>query len=846
MIYDKKSKDISVDKVGGKAHNLALLADVDVTVPEWFVLSCDVFYDFLGEDIEKYTSLLNDFSEESRLGILSLIRTREFSAKTKEMILEKVRSVFSEDDLLAVRSSATDEDGDKYSFAGMMESYLEVKPNEEIFGFIKKCYLSCFSERITKYRLENGIMNGAVGIAVIIQKMIVPNFAGVIFTSNPRTNDPDECLICAVRGVGEKLVSGDKNSTDYTVDCMGNITAVSENSEADIGEDIIRALYDAAMKVEESFKPRCARDIEFCIKDGKIYILQSRAITNYSFADKNKFRTILDNSNIIESYSGVTTPLTYTFAREVYSKIYKQTLKSFYVSDESIKSIESDLDNMLAFYQNKIYYRLNSWYKMTSLYPGYEKNKKYMENMMGVKVALRENHMQAKTRTLRIYASLLMKFASMKKHSRRFIEKFNAVTKPYYGNSFENFDNRSLLDVYNTLETEILNDFITPIANDMGAMVFYGMLTDKLKKKNIPNFEGLLGSVISKQGDVESAQQSEKLLDIAKKIRSDSTAREIFSKDTDEICGMIDSDLHVFSDIREYIYKYGARTMDELKLETVTLFEDPSFLIDTLKSYIRKEPVMPSVTQSSKENAETELLGYFGIHERWLVKRLIKITKYFIRNRESLRLRRTYIYSIVRSIYLQVGRNLTKDGTIKDHRDIFYLEKDEITNVILGKGKPAEELQRDIAVRKKEYSDNKDLPIYERMYFYGDITPENALPVYSKQERTDSGVICGVAGGGKVVEGIVKLVRDPSEATDLTGYILMAKRTDPGWTVLFPMADAIIIERGSVLSHSAVVAREMGLTLVAGIRGLTDKVRDGMRVRVDGINGTVEILDNEK
>ena len=193
MIYDKKSKDISVDKVGGKAHNLALLADVDVTVPEWFVLSCDVFYDFLGEDIEKYTSLLNDFSEESRLGILSLIRTREFSAKTKEMILEKVRSVFSEDDLLAVRSSATDEDGDKYSFAGMMESYLEVKPNEEIFGFIKKCYLSCFSERITKYRLENGIMNGAVGIAVIIQKMIVPNFAGVIFTSNPRTNDPDSC-----------------------------------------------------------------------------------------------------------------------------------------------------------------------------------------------------------------------------------------------------------------------------------------------------------------------------------------------------------------------------------------------------------------------------------------------------------------------------------------------------------------------------------------------------------------------------------------------------------------------------------------------------------------------------
>ena len=92
------------------------------------------------------------------------------------------------------------------------------------------------------------------------------------------------------------------------------------------------------------------------------------------------------------------------------------------------------------------------------------------------------------------------------------------------------------------------------------------------------------------------------------------------------------------------------------------------------------------------------------------------------------------------------------------------------------------------------------------------------------------------------MEGIVRLVEDPADA-QISDCILMAKRTDPGWTVLFPMAKAIIIERGSVLSHSAVVAREMGIPLVAGIRGLTDRVRDGMRVRVDGINGTVEIME---
>ena len=120
------------------------------------------------------------------------------------------------------------------------------------------------------------------------------------------------------------------------------------------------------------------------------------------------------------------------------------------------------------------------------------------------------------------------------------------------------------------------------------------------------------------------------------------------------------------------------------------------------------------------------------------------------------------------------------------------------------------------------------------------------LPVFGRKEVTlgDAATLQGVAGGGKVVEGIVKYVTEP-EDTDIEGYILMAKRTDPGWTVLFPMAKAIIIERGSVLSHSAVIAREMGITLVVGIRGLTKRIEDGMRIRVDGIRGTVEILEED-
>lgn len=831
--------NICPDTVGGKAYNLQRLCDIGAKVPEFFVLSAEVFRSFLGDNEGKLRNLLENYSENSRSAIISLIQSCDFSDEMRKEIVEKLSDIFGDGAQVSVRSSATDEDGERFCFAGMMESFLNINGAENILEAVKKCYLSCFSERAMEYRANNGLITPDISAAVIIQRMVNAELSGVIFTTEPTTNDPDLTLISAVNGLGEQLVSGECDSSDYIVDITGTIISRRE-ATAKLSDEIISKLFTAALDIEKKLVPRRAQDIEFCVKNGEVYILQCRPITAYSHIDKSCFRTVLDNSNIIESYSGVTTPLTFTFAREVYSKIYKQTLRSFYVSEEAILSIEDDLNNMLNFYENKIYYRLNSWYKMTALYPGYQKNKQYMENMMGVKTTMHESAAGAKTRLVRIYASFIRKLCRMKKDSRRFIERFNEVTKPYYGSDFKGLSSAEVLAVYDTLEREILDDFITPIANDMGAMVFYGMLTDQLKKKNIERYEGLISSVVSRQGNVESAEQSATVLRIVEEIKNSKELTELFSGDSEDIIPRLSGDEPVFRMIDEYIYRYGARTMDELKLETVTLFEDPSFLLDTIRGYLRCD-TLPEYGGEADPTAEKQLLSHFFVLKRPFIKLLLKITKFFIRNRESLRLRRTYIYSIVRNIYLRVGENLAAEKVISDRRDIFFLTKDEITDFVAEKGERPEVLRERIEQRRSEYEANKTRTIYERMYFYGDMTEENMLPIYSRQEVSGDDILRGVAGGGQVVTGVVKLVEDPTNA-DVEGYILMAKRTDPGWTVLFPMAKAIIIERGSVLSHSAVVAREMGMTLVAGIRGLTTVVKDGMTVRVDGVNGTVEII----
>jgi hypothetical protein len=832
---------LELNKVGGKAFNLARLSLNDFNVPPFIILDTDEFWNFLAKDKERYKELLLNYNASSLSEIRKLIENKEFSLISKERIKTKLDEVFKRHGKIIIRSSATDEDGNNYSFAGMMESYPDLSIEDDVFGYIKKCYLSCFSDRAMEYRALNKLIDEELSMAVIIQSMVESDFSAVAFTTDPQTNDPDEVFISVVKGTGEKLVSGEENSDDYVVDAEGDVRRLS--GSLDIDKRIIREIADIGKKIEESYDKKRARDIEIAIKDQKIYVLQERPISAYSHIDKGQFRTIYDNSNIIESYSGVTTPLTFSFAREVYEKVYRQTLNNFFISQEDIESIKEDLANMICFYQNKVYYRLNSWYKMTALYPGYNKNKKYMENMMGVKLELKEGKAKQKLRLFRIYLRFIHKLLRIKKDSLLFVDKFERITKDHFNNSFENYTNKGLVDLYRQLEENILDDFTTPITNDMGAMVFLGILNDALKKKKLSDYEGLLSKVLAKQGNVESLKQSIALIDLVNYINNDTQLKSYYQNtEIEKIIEELDKDNKINKQIKEYIYKYGSRAMEELKLETVTLFQDPRFLIQTIKNYLNMEKI-PAV-YSDEEFDIKDFYKHFSLFEKLYIKPVTEITKYFVKNRELLRLRRTYIYSIVRNIFLRMGQNFKEEGIIENARDIFFMNKNEAFDIASFGIVGYEDIRTQIEERKKEYEINKEKECYERMYFYGEVKEENMLPIYARQEiiSQDLNTLQGVAGGGRVVEGIVKYVKEPEEA-DIEGYILMAKRTDPGWTVLFPMAKAVIIERGSVLSHSAVIAREMGLTLVVGIRGLTSRVKDGMRVRVDGIKGTVEILE---
>ena len=218
------------------------------------------------------------------------------------------------------------------------------------------------------------------------------------------------------------------------------------------------------------------------------------------------------------------------------------------------------------------------------------------------------------------------------------------------------------------------------------------------------------------------------------------------------------------------------------------------------------------------------------------IKKLVSKTKYFIRNRERLRLKRTYIFSVVRKMFIQIGVIFKEKALLDDERDIFYLEKKEIFDYIengydIG--------FKDLASKRKVlYNLNGQKEVYSRIVFYG----KEELKIERNNLSVKNNVLKGIPSGAGVVKGEVKLVTNPKEAS-VEDKIILAYRTDPGWIVLFPLCKGLIVEKGSILSHSAVVAREMGIPAVVNVPGAVKIIKDGSEVKLDGIKGEIHIYE---
>ncbi len=851
--------------IGGKAKNLFTLIKNGIRVPSFVVIPQEELAALVPKAIQN-----QDYAT-----ISEFINQIEIPTEFVETLLGE----FPGNQWFAVRSSAIDEDGVEFSFAGQFESHLFV-PKAAIAQKIKSVWQSAFSTRVEEYR-KNNKLTSKFGIAVIIQVMVDADIAGVAFGMNPVNGNTAEQLVSAVYGLGEGLVSGELDSDNYII----KDNSVSSQLANKTNKLVMDAANGGTVKVPVEPKLQNAssltdkqvleigkvlnqlytiykhhQDIEFAWKDGELYLLQARPVTTVNKINTPQGEYILwDNSNIIESYPGVTTPLTFSFISKSYEGAYKLFSQFMGVSKDVIKENERVFANTLGLINGRVYYNLKTWYHMLAMLPGYSINARFMEKMMGVKEQFdipetyRLSKGKAWWRIFKMVVQMYGRFLALPRKRREFMVLLDNTISRYKNINFKEKNPGELMHLYLDFERILLNEWKAPLLNDFFAMIWFGMLQKRCAKYAFSSNPNIHNDLLCGSSDIISIQPIHRSIALATAISADPELKRLFEVNSEAVIwAEIGRQSNAFQiaikkEIDRYIADFGERCIGELKLETISYTQDPAKFVKILKSYITSgittDSTSGKIEESLRRKAEEEMnegLKYNPL-KKWILKGTLKKARELVSSRENLRDERTRAFGIVREIFSHIGLQFQKQGVIENDRHIFYLTKEEIFSYIEGTS-VTQNIKGLIALRMAEFDRYKqqDAPS-ERFATYGTVYNLNDFFSTGKVELIE-GDLKGIGCCPGKVRAKVRVIRDPGEVNSLDGDILVTSSTDPGWVTLFPSASGIIVERGSLLSHSAIVSREMGKPCIVSVTGLLKTLKTGDWVEMDGGTGVIKLI----
>ena len=880
------SDGVDLSRMGGKAAALSSLAGTGLRIPAWFVISPAAFEAGLSPDQRQ--ALLRAEEQEELAAFFSRISP---ASRVLEEVEERFGTLHGDSRFVAVRSSGVQEDGVEHSFAGQFDSYLSVT-RERLPARIVDVWRSGFGERVLAYRRENNLEGLPQAPAVLVQEMVDSEVSGGAFSADPVTGRRPVAVVSALHGLGTALVGGDADADTWRVQFDGEILerdivakrlahrpspdsaegvaerevaepAASEPALAD--EDVARVA-ELARRAERHFgRPQ---DIEWAMRGGEIFLLQSRPITSLARTpDPDGVHTIWDNSNIVESYSGITTPLTFSFALHAYEGVYREFCRLLGVSKSRIAANDLTFRRMLGLVRGRVYYNLLNWYRVIAMLPGYTFNRRFMEQMMGVRESLPDEITAAASsasrsarlldllRLGRTMAGMVVNQVRLPRMIDRFQDRLDRALAPR-GPPLGVRRLDQLVGDYRQLESSLLTRWDAPLINDFFAMIFFGVL-GRLTAGWCPGEEDEQGSLhndlVCDQGGMISAEPARRIVEMATVAALDAELTEILCRGTvpaavQALCR--DEALARLYD--DYLDTFGDRCLDELKLESTTLFDDPEPLLRSIghaAARLARGQSFDSGHQSTvRQEAEAKVRRALARRplRRAIFAWVLRNARRRVRDRENLRFERTRLFGRVRRIFLEAGRRLHAEGVLNDPRDVFYLELDEIVAYVEG-ASACDDLRGLAAVRRRAFERYAELEApADRFETFGAPYIANSCKG-SGAEPPDQGeadgddVLRGLGCCPGVVRGRARVIRDPRGAELKQGEILVAERTDPGWIMLFPAAAGILVERGSLLSHSAIVAREMGIPAIVSIAGVTTRIENGSWVEMDGARGTVKL-----
>ncbi len=865
---------------GGKGANLGELSRIiGIHVPEGFCVTTEAYKKITGNNQE--INILLDELAHCKTGDKSTIS--EISAKIRTAIeripipkdmAEEIATCISkigEKNAFAVRSSATYEDMPMASAAGQQDTYLNIIGKDQILKHISKCWASLFTHRAVVYRLQNprlpdrqGSDHGKVYLSVVIQKMVFPQAAGILFTADPITSSRKVLSIDASFGLGEAMVSGLVNPDNYRV-CNGKIIGKkistkklaiyamqdggTKEQEIESDKQNMQTLTDEKIleldrmgrKIEEHFGS--PQDIEWCLADDVFYIVQSRPITTLY-----PIPIVPTETNDQENH--------------VYISVGHQQMMTDAMKPLGLSFFLLTTRAPMRTAGGRLFVDVTPMLASPS-------SRETIINVLG-----KSDPIIKEALTTILERGDFIK--SLPKESDS--DKSNQPASPPNYQTLNDYDPTIVSDLIKTNQTSI-EALKKNIQTKSGPDLFDFILEDIRQLKKIltdPQSFGVImtgmnasswinekmNEWLGEKNAADTISQSAPnnitsemglaLLDVADVIRPypeviKYLSRHSGTKDNgflDELARQLaDGGKETRDAMNDFLNKYGMRCSGEIDITKTRWSEKPSALIPIILSNIKNfEPNTShrKFEQGQQEalKKEEELLDRLkslpeGEQKAEEAKRMINLVRNFIGYREYPKYGMVNRYYIYKQALLKEAEKLVQANIIHEKEDIYYLSFEELHEVVR-----SHKLDYQIIITRKE-----EYKLFEKLTPPRVITSDGEIITGRyKRENIPTEAIIGLPVSSGIVEGRARVNLNIETADIEDGDILVTAFTDPSWTPLFVSIKGLVTEVGGLMTHGAVIAREYGLPAVVGVENATKLIKDGQRIRVNGTDGYVEIM----
>src|SRR5829696_4534857 len=874
MTYTAWFEGIRKDDValaGGKGANLGELSHAGLPVPPGFVITTEAYDAFvksndIGDAIAKLASGPRAADEpaafEEAAGKIHALFT---GGKVLEEMADEIRAayeVMSEDGeaAVAVRSSATAEDLSGASFAGQQETYLNVRGAEALLEAIKDCWASLWTARAMAYRARQGIDPATVSLAVVVQRMVDSEAAGVMFTANPTNGRRSEVAISAAWGLGESVVSGSVTTDDIVVEKESGLVISRETADKDVmtsytedgteerpvpearrrqpvlDDEAAATLARYGARIEDHYGS--PQDIEWAFAGGEFFILQARPITalpepeadpptDWSVPDP---KALYARASIVEQMPDPLSPL---FADLIEGAVVRSLRKLMdeFLGERVLR--EGDLGfptiNGYAYY----YYRLAAMWRVSA------------KSLPAFRILLGSGERSVRKRW-RDYS---------RPHYVRTVEEWEAQSPEDLSATKLLVGARELLEAGAEYYTSVQT--IIPLAASSETLftAFYNRLVrregDPLAQTFLLGFASM--PIQAEKSLYDLGTWSREHPNLARALAGTPSEQILDLLYAEEPLSAVDTEVwHEWQSRFQAHLNRSGHTVKNLDFVNPVPAADPAPLSDPPKFYLRGEGQNPHERQrrtaTRREEATHAVLERLDAPRRNLFSRLLEWAQGVAPVREDALADVGLGWPVMRRMLLELGRRLTEAEAVEKPADVFWLRRDEV-----------EKMAASLDATETQLASLTDTVEQRKMLWRGQrrITPPQLLPKGSwvevfrrwmpavSEEQTGD-TIKGVAASAGQVTAPARLLGGPEDFGKMQPReVLVASITTPAWTSLFAMASAVVTDVGRPLSHSSIVAREYGIPAVLGTGVATRRIQSGQSVRVDGDAGTVTLLDGE-